>query len=247
MLTYSLRGKGPRVLLLHGFLESKEMFQPMGLEDYFECLMIDLPGHGESTLCETSGSIADVAKEIDTILSSLNWIKMHIIGHSMGGYVALELCQIIDFETLTLFHSNFWEDIESKKFDRERVAKIAMLNSSYFIRETIPKLFLPSFRNSEFVKSTVESAIKMEGKAIANTSIAMRNRKDFTEWVHLNSKRVHFIQGQLDPIVTIDDALIKCENLENFYVLENCGHMGQIESPAFVIALLMEIIRLTEN
>ncbi|MBU2018089.1 MAG: alpha/beta hydrolase [Bacteroidetes bacterium] len=247
MLSYSVNGKGPRVLLIHGFLETKEMFAPLGLERYFECLKVDVHGHGESNASEIPISFEAVAHGVKEILDKLNWINPYIVGHSMGGYIALELGTMIEFKSLTLFHSNFWTDSSSKQIDRERVSKIALLNPSLFVKETMPMLFLPAHRDSEYVRSAVKAALNIHGKSISDTSLLMRDRKDFSEWVRVNNKRIHFIQGQLDPIVPLDETMLRCKDLAHLYVVENCGHMGQIESPKSIRALLMEIIRLNEN
>ncbi|HCT71698.1 MAG TPA: alpha/beta hydrolase, partial [Bacteroidales bacterium] len=49
-LFYRKTGKGPWVVLLHGFMESAEIWSGLAavLEKDFSVLMIDLPGHGRS-------------------------------------------------------------------------------------------------------------------------------------------------------------------------------------------------------
>ena len=243
MLAHRLEGRGEKVLFLHGFLESKEMFDSLGLSTYFQCLSVDLPGHGESTDVNYPRSIADMATEVQIVLNHHGWVDFHIVGHSMGGYVALELAQIVECKRLFLFHSNFWTDSEQKKKDRARVASLALKNARLFVREAFPSLFLPSYKNHEFVQKSLEIALKMKPEAISNSSLAMAQRKDFSQWVLLNKDLVHVISGELDPIFPIQEVVIKCELLPNFYVLENCGHMGHLEAPASVTAILVEKIR----
>ena len=88
-------GKGDKcVVLLHGYLES------MYVWDYFAHLLtpsvrvitVDIPGHGISEVkgeVHTMDMIADVLAEM---LKSLDIERVTMVGHSMGGYVALAFC-----------------------------------------------------------------------------------------------------------------------------------------------------------
>jgi pimeloyl-ACP methyl ester carboxylesterase len=229
MINYKIVGKGRTVLFLHGFLESHSMWNVFDLENApFSSLLIDLPGHGSSLLTE-SNSITEIAKEIYDLLNSLNLDEeIDLIGHSLGGYVAIELHKLLAKKgKLILFHSNFWEDDLLKKNDRNRVIEVVQSNKNLFINEAIPNLFLEDFRGSEFVKQLINEAKLISKDSIILYSQLMRDRHDNTDYIMSNLANTLFIQGKFDPIV-------KQENLDKFKfqlnaVYTNAGHMGHIE------------------
>ncbi|MBP2315842.1 alpha/beta fold hydrolase [Azospirillum soli] len=91
----SLGRGGVPALLLHGFAGDLLTWQfnlsPLATER--RVLAVDLPGHGGSTLDVGEGRIGDLAPWLVRFLNALEVPRVHLVGHSMGGYVALELAR----------------------------------------------------------------------------------------------------------------------------------------------------------
>lgn len=85
--------QGPVVLLLHGMGDEHEEMLPLGkaLQEQFDVVIPDLPGHGASyrdpQRCSINGSADDVASLCDL----LSIPRCHVVGHSRGGHVAMAL------------------------------------------------------------------------------------------------------------------------------------------------------------
>lgn len=81
-----------RILCLHGWLDNYASFKPLfsHLEAY-ECVAVDLIGHGQSThrAPESLNHYVDYVRDIKLILKALNWDSCHLVGHSMGGAIGL--------------------------------------------------------------------------------------------------------------------------------------------------------------
>ena len=119
------------------------MWEPLKLSDIPGThILIDLPGHGNSPLVDpvNEPSIRFMADEVEKVLTHLNIHDYRIVGHSMGGYVALSLKvhAVLKPKHVTLLNSNYWSDNEAKKADRLRVARIAYTGKQLFINEAIP-------------------------------------------------------------------------------------------------------------
>ena len=115
---YTSSGSGPAVLLLHGFLEDLTMWDD--LEPEFSkknCVVrIDLLGHG---LTESQGevhSMEDQAEMVKTVIEELKIDRYAVIGHSMGGYIALAMAELYpgDLTGLVLMNSTSLPDSEEK-------------------------------------------------------------------------------------------------------------------------------------
>lgn len=240
-LNYRMFGNGHPVVFLHGFLESLTMWDYLNLEDLeVKCICIDLPGHGKSDLLDDAEpSMQYFAAEVQAFLKELNIDRFSIVGHSMGGYVGLQILKNTDaVNKLVLLNSTYWADSEMKKRDRILVAELVQHSKSLFLKTAIPNLFLNPEKFKSAVKKLIDEALLQSPGAIAYASLAMRNRADFTDFAMIHHERISIIQGVDDKIVLkslIDESNKKGLNVIN---IEDCGHMAHIEKSAEVIRAL---------
>jgi len=81
-----------RVLCLHGWLDNANSFMPMlpFLPD-MHLVAVDLPGHGHSSHISGAYSVLDTTLRCLHIADALGWESFHVVGHSLGGSLALML------------------------------------------------------------------------------------------------------------------------------------------------------------
>lgn len=244
MLHYQVFGAGKTLVFLHGFLESSTMWSHLDLSAMpAQCVLIDLPGHGQSPLWDPLEipSIRFMAEKVVEVLKSLHISHFTVIGHSLGAYVGLEVGKILPYQKLIFLNSNCWHDDEQKRHDRLRVADLAYSAKKHFIHEAIPALF---GRPHDFLTEIEElrsEANLMTADSIAFAALAMRERMDFTEEVLAHPSKHVFIHGVLDSLVT-DEQLISLVPGARVHFLSNVGHMSHIESPGEVFECLMKEI-----
>lgn len=233
LLHYRVAGNGYPVVFLHGFLETMEMWEVFSFPSKFQCIYIDLPGHGESKdFVESAQSMHEMALEVLNVLDYLKIDSCTVVGHSMGGYVGLEMSFSSDkVNRLILLNSNFWEDSANKKIDRKRVAQIVTKNKSLFLYEAIPNLFNRPENHDEHIKSLIQSAQKMEASTIGLVSIAMSKRRSFESEIDRIKDKMFIIQGKYDQIVPVElmnDAIKSIQNSVIEYT--ETGHMSHLEA-----------------
>lgn len=232
-------GSGFPVLLLHGYMESCSMWDGLFEEQIgMEWLAIDLPGHGQSTL-ETAApepTIEYFSRCILDVLRHENIDNFHVVGHSMGGYIALNLKELHPgCQKVVLLNSNAWEDPPQKKLDRLRVADIAYKAKDLFIHQAIPALFFQPSKYQQRISTLIEEARQMTSDGIAFAALAMRTREDKTALVNESSGDFLILQGAHDPLISLEtmDNWSSVNNIP-FQVLEHSGHMSHIEEPQVV-------------
>lgn len=246
-LKYRMFGNGHPVVFLHGFLESLTMWDNIELSNLpFKCILIDLPGHGKSALSDDAAipSLEYMAKQIMDVLDKLKIDKFHVVGHSMGGYVALLLKELDKrCKKVVLLNSNFWEDSEQKKRDRIRVADIAFKSKDLFINEAIPGLFYRHERKDPLVLSLIEEAKEMDGAGIAYASLAMRNRSNKQDIVFANASDFLIVQGAHDPLISPEVLKEKVQQSDvKIVLLYNSGHMAHLEEPEKLKTVLTDFL-----
>lgn len=234
-LFYHTKGKGRPIILLHGFLEDSTMWDGLKNEfsENYQLVCVDLPCHGESRFEGEICPMGHMAQMIHQLCSELNFDNPMVIGHSMGGYVGLELAKlrIID---LILLHSNFWADPEEKKRDRNRVIDIVRTNKDLFIREAIPGLFAEENREKcvKNIAALIQKAQKISANEIIAATAGMRDRAPNYEI--MESQKVTIIHGVHDPIISqsvLEHELSQLAHQANLIELQKCGHMSIWEAP----------------
>ena len=93
-LNYEITGSGDPIVLVHGLGSASTVWKPIrpSLERDFTVITVDLPGHGKSTY--SKGQPMDphsLALYVSEQISAIGFETFHLVGNSLGGWVALEL------------------------------------------------------------------------------------------------------------------------------------------------------------
>jgi pimeloyl-ACP methyl ester carboxylesterase len=239
---YHVSGKGIPVVLLHGFAEDGNVWQAQidFLQTRFLVIVPDISGSGRSSIANWKDHIGmdDFADSIKAILDEEQITGCVVIGHSMGGYIALAFAEKYPhlLNGLGLFHSSAFADTEEKKQTRLKAIGFIENNGGYtFIKNTTPGLFASAFtkNNPEKINALIE-----EGKSFAENTLiqyykAMISRPDRTAVLSYFTKPVLFIIGEQDKAVPLELSLQQCylPAQSHIYILKNTAHMGMWEEP----------------
>lgn len=247
-LNYRMFGNGHPVLFLHGFLESITMWDYLNLDALNRTIiLVDLPGHGSSAVLDGEPSVLAMSQEVSKLVKELGLKNVDVVGHSMGGYVGLELLNQGEVRSLTLLNSNFWEDNEAKKRDRIRVAELVLTHKNHFIQEAIPGLFSQREKFEAQINALIEEAKSLNPVGIAYAALAMRSRTDWSDSIADFADKITIVQGEIDNIVPVQQMKDKLPVNANFYLLEDAGHMAHIEATQQVQKILEEITKKNGN
>jgi pimeloyl-ACP methyl ester carboxylesterase len=240
-LTYHTQGQGFPVVFIHGFCESKEIWQEFihPFQTGFRSITVDLPGFGENTDNIRYQSIDALAEEVHLFLQEQAIEKVILIAHSLGGYVALALAdkypQLV--AGLCLFHSTALADSEEKKQGRNKtVEAIQNKGMDAFLDGFVPGLFYKE-RHTE-LSSQMKKVRELTGRTPAATAVAvtlaMRDRPDRTHVLKNVSYPVLFIAGKNDTAVPFDASkeLFFLPAHAMVQALADTAHMGMFEKTA---------------
>lgn len=237
-INYTITGKGDTVVFLHGFLENLTMWDDFSgkLSATYKIIAIDLPGFGQSDVISNNHSMSTMAEVVNTVLNHENISKCILVGHSMGGYVALAFAELFEnkLDGLILFHSQAAADDEKTKTNRNRTIKIVENNHAKFISGFIPSLFTEenALKFSTQIQQIIDSSLHTINGGIIAALAGMRDRKDYQELLTQMEIPVLFIAGEEDsriPVKKIKHQITLPEISESL-ILENVGHMGFIEA-----------------
>jgi pimeloyl-ACP methyl ester carboxylesterase len=105
-LAMTRSGTGAPLVLLHGLGASRRSWDPVlpALATRFDVIAVDLPGFGDSAPLPEPGEVppAVLAQHVADLLDELGVSTPHVVGNSLGGWVALELASRRPVASLTL-------------------------------------------------------------------------------------------------------------------------------------------------
>ena len=226
----------PVLLLLHGYLESLDVwedFLPL-LPASLRIVCLDLPGHGLSVGRKDVNGMAFSALAIYGALQSCGVKEAYVCGHSLGCYVALEMArQFPDFvQGLALLYGAPYADSEERKGEREisaiekgKLARVAALS--------IPKMF--AVRRQKALSEKIEEMIELcevhEPEGIIACLRGMGERADHTEFLNTFAKPLLWIFGKKDRFILEEQAQCILRNFPQGQgiLLEGVGHCCFLE------------------
>ncbi len=92
-LHYSDSGEGTPILFLHGWRSNRHAFLPLAenLSGRGRCLLVDLPGFGQTPIPASPWGTAEYAEFIHQFITQKQIGPSVLIGHSFGGRIAIRL------------------------------------------------------------------------------------------------------------------------------------------------------------
>jgi 3-oxoadipate enol-lactonase len=238
-LSYSEVGQGTPVVLLHGFPLSSAIWheQQQRLSDRFRVITPDLRGHGRSPTPPGVYEMDLLARDVLTLLDALGIKKAVIMGHSMGGYVALAAAKIAPERLLALglIASQAGADTEEARQGRYKMAeKVAAGGSKVVAEAMLPKLFAPDFPAESPIREQVRQLmLNTPSAGIIGSLKGMAVRADSGPLLPLLKIPILILAGDKDQIIPSAKAKAMAATVATvtLSIVANAGHMPMLEQP----------------
>ena len=215
------------IVLIPGMMCNEDIFshQINVLEKVFNVIVIEFNEHRDIEL-----GVKNLASNLPN--------KFHLLGHSMGGIVAMELVKQHSKRVLSLalLNTNPYEEKQELKDRRNKILKVLdaadliSLMKSYYISRYFPN---DCKDKNNLIQKCVDMASKLDKKVFYNQSVALRDRKDQTAILENLDCKTLIICGERDKMcpVSYHSDMNKMIKRSGLIVLEDVGHMPMLECP----------------
>ena len=249
-ISFSDQGTGTAVVLIHGFLENTTMWKNVvpEISKRNRIVTIDLLGHGKTDCLGYVHSMELFAETIAAVLKELRIRKCILVGHSLGGYIALAFAEKHPQKVkgLCLMNATSNEDTAARKALRLRANKMITSNFRNMVRMSFANLFGP--KSKTIFKKEIELAVSealltsMQGYIAAQEGMQLRANRNhvLTE----NSFKKLLIIGKKDPVLDFETSLDEAEKTNSAFVVFENGHMPHIENKLALNDALKEFIKI---
>lgn len=251
---YEVSGKGYPVVLLHGYGETHNIWNHYReeLSKKYRVITPDLPGFGQSAGLPYELSLDMVANSIYDCLKKLNISECIILGHSLGGYVTLEIAKRFPniVSNIGLIHSSALADTAERKEGREKAIEFIQKHGvPKFIESFVPMLFHEKHRDrlKDTIQSIVDEGSKIPEKTLTDYMLAMRDRSDSLDFIKEFEGSILYIYGEEDTSIPLSVSKSQIKYMKNPYLknLVETGHMGMFEKEEEVLKSISKFIEVT--
>ncbi len=236
------------IVLIHGYGFDSRIWLPVELAfDGFRVVYLTLPGFGDAAP-EEPYTIESIAKHYWSVLDTGGSGVVHLAGHSMGGYVCLEMAaqQPSRVASLALVHSHVFADSEDKKIQRSATMEdIKAHGRNALVRKMIPSLFADGKNAPDLINALISRGLAYDDNTWLYGNQAIRDRKDHTVTLRNLKVPVLMISGEKDAAVPVEWFYKQAPLAENnrLIVYPEAGHMAMYENTLRMICDLRSFYR----
>ena len=259
-LAFRMAGQGPVLLLIHGIAGTNAVWEEVFPELAADHTVIapDLPGHGESGASAGDYSLGAMAATVRDLLIALGHERATVIGHSLGGGVAMQFSYLFP----------------------EYTERLVLISSGGLGRSVNPALRLAALPGAELVTAQLGRAARLAGRLVPSATLPggrvaaeigrsvsaladSQTRNAFHATLRAvvgpDGQRVFaddrvylaeamptlIIWGERDPIIPVGHGRRAHAAMpgSRFVLLEQAGHFPPLEDPRGVTDAVREFIR----
>lgn len=240
------------VVLLHGYLESMLVWDEFVdlLKSDLRVVTLDLPGHGVSMINGEVHTMEYLADCVALTMDALGIDKYSVVGHSMGGYVALAMLDKYakHIENITLLSSTTSADSQEKCDRRRREIELIKAGKKNTLARLVPHVGFAAQnvnRLKDYIEDIRELILISEDEGVIAILGGMIERKSRGEQLRDSGIPHLFIFGRHDYYIPqeVADEMIEQDPNAKVVWLEESGHMGFYEEPERCAEAILNMIK----
>ena len=239
------------IVLLHGYLESMLVWDEFVslLSPKARVITLDLPGHGISVINSEVHTMEYLAECVAQTMEALGIDRYTVVGHSMGGYVALAMCERYRdrLDGIVLLSSTTSADSQEKCDRRRREIELIKAGKKNTLARLVPHAgFAPENvkRLKDYIEDIAELILITEDEGVIAILAGMIERKDRGAMLRDSGIAHMFIFGRHDYYIPneVAEEMIAQDPTARVVWLEKSGHMGFYEEPELCAQAILSML-----
>lgn len=231
----------PTLVLLHGLFGSLSNLGMLAraFQEHFNIVQIDLRNHGKSAHTDTMNYI-DMAQDILETLNALNIDRFSVIGHSMGGKVAMKLTELAGdrLEKLVVLDMSPFA-YQQNHHDQVFAALLAVQEAQPKSRKEATEIMKQTVHEDGVIMFLLKSWNQNNGW-LFNVNALKQSYSTILHWENIPtwSKSTLFIKGEKSDYISKSehyDAISQQFSHAKIETIENTGHWLHAEKTEEVI------------
>jgi pimeloyl-ACP methyl ester carboxylesterase len=246
------RLKAHTLVLIHGFCEDYTIWDHLLPDlEHLRVVQVDLPGFGRSTpiVGEGAPSLDSYTEALQHVFSALKIKNAVLVGHSLGGYIALRFAdqhpKLLAGVGLVNSHP-FADTPERKEIRTKAIGLLQNGGKNPFVKQLITGLFSQAYYKDhhDTVNGLITKARRYQVEGIVYATQAMRDRPDQVSVMQNTALPVLMILGAHDHLVppAVVDQFMHLPKIGKIAILPEVTHMAMFEDQAATSAHLSAFV-----
>lgn len=248
----TLGGQGEDLVLIHGFGSDRLSWagNVAALLPVARVHALDLPGHGESAPDVGSGSIADLAAQVGETLKAQGITKAHLLGHSLGGAIAMALAGAAPENVLSL--SLIAPAGLGAGLDHDFLARFPSLETPEDAAALLIRLVTKPMLINKLTIQRVLTQLDQRGarEALMKIATALQDDEDSLHHVAARLAKADIprlvIWGTADTINPLDEKRLSAFGGQQL-IIPDAGHLPHIEGARLANAAIADFLAAAAN
>jgi pimeloyl-ACP methyl ester carboxylesterase len=243
-VNYQERGQGEPVVLIHGNWTTNLWWQPTLelLPPGFRAIAYDLRGRGHTRGPDSRQALPTLAEDLRGLLDGLGLMRVHLMGHSLGSAVAMQLAleHPERVHTLTLL-APAWVDGMPAAYNLPAHQLAAHDNRAVYAMAL--RAMAPTAPDDALWQQLIDEGHQQRREASLATLQALMDWTPGERLKALSSIPSLVVSGEKDLLSTVEMGQ-RCANLigARFHMMRGLGHSPNLEAPRDFIALWKEFV-----
>lgn len=245
---YRRRGRGPAVVLLHGFASSSLFWSGLmdALQADFDLIAPDWPGFGAAGRQQPYRRLQDFAAGLVALADELGLERMHVVGHSMSGFVVQELlCRHPERLDRAVLYGAGLNVNRGRRFESvaQTLQRLQAEGTDAAARRVVDSWFADAARSAAARAACLEAAAGMSAEGAA-AAIEATQDADYTGKLRGCATPALVLSGEAERSHPPASALELYHALGNAHlcILPLCGHAAHLEQPLWFEGVLREFL-----
>jgi 3-oxoadipate enol-lactonase len=249
-LYYEVYGQGKPVIFLHGFPFDHTIWNSLVplMESEARLILPDLRGFGRSPVTDDVYTMRLLAEDVRHLMDRLALEKAVLVGHSMGGYVALAFSHAYPARVcgLGLVATQAAADSPERRQARYKTAEAVAHKGSRVVASDMVSSLTP---NKDLVKPIQNLILQAQPAGIVGALKGMAERSEMTGSLSDISVPVVVVAGLADQLLPLEKMQTMAQMLPKGWLVEveGAGHMVMMEAPEQVAGALRQVIKMSGN
>lgn len=181
-------------------------------------------------------SLELLGERLHSFMNDRNIEKSILVGHSLGGYIALEICKKYPslVSKLVLMNTTPFSDTKERKNEREKVIDFLQRKGvEDYARGLIPLQMAKDNRHKSVIEKLVDQAKTYSVDQLIALIQAMKNRADSSSLIRECPVPLLFLMGERDSMIPQETRrqIRELSEKVRMVTIKNCGHIIPAEKP----------------
>jgi len=244
-INYKIAGKGPVVLILHGWGGSSDSWikiQETLVKNGYQVIVPDFPGFGKSKTPALAWGIKEYTDFVFNFINQLKLDQFFLLGHSFGGRIAIRFTVLYPEKVKKLILSNSAGIKAKPDLKTYFIFFLAKIGNAIFTPKILAR-FKDSARNLFYIFLRHRDYAKADDTM--KESIKKVLQEDLLPDLPKIKKDTLIIWGDEDKMVPLRFAKIFKEKIENsqLTIFPNVGHSPHLEVPEKLSQTILDFLK----